>query len=85
MDFEVFDNVKLDECFGYFYMDFRKVDGSYYKVNLFEGICYGLNWYLKSLLFNKKYDIIKDFVFIDSNICFKVVFVEIKCVGKGDV
>lgn len=85
VDFEAFDNVKLDECLGHFYMDLRKVDGSHYKVNSLEGIRHGLNRHLKSPPFNKKYDIIKDPAFTDSNTCFKAVLAETKRVGKGDV
>lgn len=85
MDFERFDNVKLDECLGHFYMDLRKVDGSHYKVNSLEIIRHGLNRHLKNPPFNKKCDIIKDPAFTDSNTCFKTVLAETKRVGKGDV
>lgn len=72
VDFEAFDNAKLDECLGHFYMDLRKVDGSHYKVNSLEGIRQGLNRHLKSPPFNKKCDIIKDPAFTDSNTCLVV-------------
>lgn len=84
-DFETFDDVKLDEILGHFYMDLRKVDGSYYKANSLESIRHGINRYLKSPPFNKRSDIIKDSAFTDSNTCFKAVLAETKRVGKGDV
>jgi hypothetical protein len=84
-NFETFDDVKLDEHLGHFYMDLRKVDGSFYKANSLEGIRHGINRYLKNPPFNKKIDIIKDPGFTDSNTCFKAVLAETKRVGKGDV
>ena len=53
-NFEEFDAVKLDETLERFYMDLRREDGSYYKVNSLESIRHGLDRYLKSSPFNKK-------------------------------
>jgi hypothetical protein len=85
VNFETFDDVKLDEHLEHFYMDLRKVDDCYYKANSLESIRLGINHYLKKPPFNKKMDIIKDPAFTDSNTCFKAVRAETKRVGKGDV
>lgn len=84
-NFQDFDNVKLDEMLGHFYMDLRREDGSHYKVNSLETIRHGINRYLKSPPFNRKVDIVKDSSFTDSNTCFKAVLAEAKRIGKGDV
>ena len=84
-DFEKFDVLKLDEWLGQFYMDLRRSDGTFYKVNSLESIRHGINRYLKNPPFNSKMDIIKDAAFNDSNTNFKAVLAELKRSGKGDV
>lgn len=82
-NFQDFDNVKLEEMLGHFYMDLRREDGSHYKVNSLETVRHSINRYLKS--FNRKVDIVKNSLFTDSNTCFKAVLAEDKRMGKGDV
>ena len=55
-----------------FYMDLRKHDGTMYKTTSFESIRSGLNRYLQSPPFNKKFDIVKDEVFKEANKNFTV-------------
>lgn len=45
-NFQDFDNVKLDEMLGHFYMDLRREDGSHYKVNSLETIRHDINIYI---------------------------------------
>lgn len=84
-NFEEFDNAKLDEMLGRFYMDLRREDGTYYKVNSMETIRHGISRYLKSPPFNRKIDIVKDSLFIESNTCFKAVLAEAKRLGMVEV
>jgi hypothetical protein len=85
IEFEEFDVVKLDEVLGHLYMDIRKTDGKQYKTTSLNCIRYSLNRYLKGPPHNKKFDIIKDSSFSNSNENFKAAITELKRIGLGDV
>jgi hypothetical protein len=85
VNFEKYDDVKLDEVLSDFYMDIRKTDGSQYKTTSLNCIRYSINRYLKAPLHNKKLDIIKDAAFTNSNENFKAKTAELKRMGLGGV
>ena len=81
--FEDFDVSILDGNLANFYIDARKKDGSKYKSGSLECIRHGLNRYLKAPPFNKKFDIIKDSSFRDSNQTYEAARADLKQSGLG--
>ncbi|XP_021338996.1 uncharacterized protein LOC110440331 [Mizuhopecten yessoensis] len=82
-DFEDVSKPRLDEALGHFYLDARKQDGSLYKTTTLEHFPHGLNRYLKAPLVSKKFDLLKDQDFHESNECFKTAVSDLKSSGKG--
>lgn len=83
--FEKFNKETLNKTLGQFYVDARQADGTHYKVNSLENFRYGINRYLKSAPYFRKFDIIKDEEFSDANHYFKLAITELRRLGKGDV
>ncbi|XP_076100735.1 uncharacterized protein LOC143069814 [Mytilus galloprovincialis] len=81
--FEEYDEVRLNDILGQFYMNARKPDGNHYKISSLENIIYGLNRYLRSPPYNKTFSIIKDAAFNDANVNFKAATLELKRMGLG--
>jgi hypothetical protein len=73
--------VKLNKVLGNFYLDLRKTDGKQYKTTSLNCLRYSLNIYLKGPPHNKKFDIIKDSSFSNSNANFKAAIAELKRIG----
>ncbi|XP_063443130.1 uncharacterized protein LOC134723448 [Mytilus trossulus] len=81
--FEEYDEVRLNEILGQFYMNARKPDGNHYKISSLENIRYGINRYLRSPPYNKTFSIIKDAAFNNANVNFKAATSELKRMGLG--
>ena len=80
-----FEEVRLNEVIGQFYINARKPDGNHYKISSLENYRYGLNRYLRSPPYNKTFNIIKDEAFNEANVNFKTATTELKRMGLGTV
>ena len=71
----------LQEALTKFYSEARNESGDLYKKNTLTNTRYGINRFLSE----KKFDIIKDHAFVNSNKMFKVMTVQLKREGKGGI
>jgi hypothetical protein len=81
-NFEEFDAVRLNGVLSHFYMNARKQDGEFYKATMLK---HAINRYLRDPPYNRKFDIMKDDKFWDTNVSFKAALAELKRIGKGSV
>ena len=85
LDFESFTPEQLDEVLGHFYLGARTMQGKTYRGKSLSSLRYSLNRYLKAPPHMKRYDIIHDAPFHDSNESYKVAMQEAKAEGKGNI
>ena len=80
-----FEEVRLNEVIGQFYINARKPDGNHYKISWLENLRYGLDRYLRSSPTIKHLTLIKDEAFKEANVNFKAATAELKRMGLETV
>ena len=84
-DFEQFDIEMLDQALEGFWLGARDLKGNKYRASTLDNIRHSLNRYLKAPPFSKRFDIIKDKEFRNSQDAFRAATRELKDEGLGDV
>ena len=80
-----FEEVRLNEVIGQFYINARKPDGNHYKISWLENLRYGLDSYLRSSPTIEHLTLIKDEAFKEANVNFKAATAELKRMGLETV
>jgi hypothetical protein len=80
-----FEEVRLNEVIGQFYINARKPDGNHYKISWLENLRYGLDRYVRLSPTIKHLTLIKDEAFKEANVNFKAATAELKRMGLETV
>ncbi|XP_072048836.1 uncharacterized protein [Amphiura filiformis] len=76
--------VELATHLASYYFNARTVTGELYKRSSLDNFRHGINRYLRSPPYNKKFDIIKDVEFREANDNFRAALCDLKSEGKGN-